>query len=69
MYEDGSVDWAQLVEVSELSLSAEYRMLPDTFVTVFRGTNDSNCQSVAFTRVKTIEILPRGVCVDIALLE
>ncbi len=27
---------------------------------VYRGSSDSNCQSVAYTRLKTIDILPRG---------
>ena len=28
------MDWAQLIEVRELCMCAEYRMLPDTFLTV-----------------------------------
>jgi hypothetical protein len=58
-YENGICEWTELAEKINLTLP-EMRMMPDMFITVYRGSEDS-CQSVAFTRVKTLTIMKGGL--------
>lgn len=58
-YERGAVEWLELKEVDDLPLPKDYKQLPDTFITVYAGSEKLNT-SVAFTRFKTLEILPDG---------
>jgi hypothetical protein len=58
-YNDGSVDWLELCEKSNFLLPKDLSQLPDAFVTVYKGT-PSKHTSVAFLRIKTIELLAQG---------
>eukprot|EP01038_Epipyxis_sp_PR26KG_P011587 gene11587-15520_t len=59
VYENGYVDWVQLIEINDCILPKKYEMLPDTFLTVYRGTSETSNQSVAFKRLKTVDLLPK----------
>ena len=59
-YEMGSVDWVDIVEGSNLLLYADMRQLPETIITVYRGSESSNTP-VAFARIKTLSILQTGL--------
>jgi hypothetical protein len=58
-YENGICEWTELAEKINLILP-EMRMMPDMFITVYRGSEESS-QSVAFTRVKTLTIMKGGL--------
>lgn len=57
-YENGAVDWIELHDLKDIDLPREVKMLPDMFLTVYKG-NDQTHQSVSFTRLKPVDILPR----------
>lgn len=59
-YRGGAVDWIELHDVKDIDLPRDLKYIPDTFVTVYRG-NEAYNQSVAFTRLKSIELLPTSV--------
>jgi hypothetical protein len=57
-YEDGAVDWGQLMSV-DMVLPVEYQLLPDTIITVYKGS-ESASTSVAYHRFHTADILPKA---------
>eukprot|EP00596_Hydrurales_sp_CCMP1899_P004949 CAMPEP_0119051930 /NCGR_PEP_ID=MMETSP1177-20130426/73383_1 /TAXON_ID=2985 /ORGANISM="Ochromonas sp, Strain CCMP1899" /LENGTH=1845 /DNA_ID=CAMNT_0007031303 /DNA_START=346 /DNA_END=5881 /DNA_ORIENTATION=+ len=58
-YANGACEWVELSEQVNIQLP-EMRMMPDTFITLYKGTEDSY-QSVAFHRVKTHTIMKGGL--------
>lgn len=59
-YEDGAVDWAEILEGMDLPLPLDLPMLPDIFITLLRGT-ESSSQPEAFVRIKPLKIMPQGL--------
>jgi hypothetical protein len=57
-YENGACEWLELQEKLNFQLP-EMRMVPDTFVTIYRGS-ESSYTSVSFTRLKTLSIMSKG---------
>ena len=57
-YCNGFVDWAQYIEMPSLPLPSDPRQLPDTILTVYKGSPTSHT-SVAFKRFNTVELLPK----------
>ena len=58
-YTDGSVDWLELCEAPDLVLPSNLENLPDTFITIYKGS-PSSFTSVAYLRIPTIELLANG---------
>ena len=59
-YENGAVDWLELSEQTNIPLPEDLKLLPDTFITLYKGSEDSHTP-VAFCRLKTVSILPSGL--------
>jgi hypothetical protein len=57
IYENGAVDWTELHDLKDIDLPRDLKYLPDTFITVYKG-NDMHSQSISFTRVKSLDLLP-----------
>ena len=55
-YENGGVDWVELLENQDFMLPASIALLPDIFITLLRGT-ESSFQSVAYMRIKSLSIV------------
>ena len=59
-YADGSVNWVEILEGIDLPLPNQLSMLPDTFITVYCGTEATHFP-VAFHRLKTLTFMPGGL--------
>lgn len=57
VYDDGAVDWTELHDLKDIDLPRDLKYLPDTFITVYKG-NELSSQSISFTRLKSLELLP-----------
>lgn len=55
-YTNGAVDWIQLIEMPSISLPADPAQVPDTIITVYKGS-ETSYTSVAYKRLNTIELL------------
>lgn len=62
-YENGGVEWVELIENDTIMLPSEVRHLPDTFITLYRGS-ETSYQSVAFARLQTLHIVSKGTDVS-----
>ncbi len=59
-YANGAVDWVQLIDLPNISLPADPSQLPDTIITVYKGT-ETSYTSVAYKRLNTIELLHKNL--------
>lgn len=66
-YDNGSVEWVELLD-AEIMLPAEVKHLPETFITLYRGS-ESSYQSVAYIRLSTLKIVSKKTEPDAQWLE